>query len=123
MIQFKSVQVVLLASATLGISANAAAETVDFTDNGTFPTTFLIEGNVTVSGSSIIFILNGAGIGIVGGADNTLVDPGETISFAFTNPVSNVITELAFGRFGNTAENALNKVVDTAYMAVHFFKT
>jgi hypothetical protein len=88
-----SVQVVLLASATLGISANAAAETVDFTDNGTFPTPFLIEGNVTVSGSNILFVLNGAGIGIEGGVDNTLLDPGETMSFAFATPVTDVVID------------------------------
>jgi hypothetical protein len=90
MVHFKSIQAGLLAIAALGISTSAAAETVDFRDNGIFSTAVLTEGNVTVTGSANI---RGhvTGLGISGGVDALSLDPGETMTFSFATPVTDVV--------------------------------
>lgn len=103
MIHFKSIQVGLLATAALGISTNAVADTVDFTDNGGFTTSSLTEGIVTVTGSNDIEVTDNIGLSVVGGLADVILDPGETMSFAFTTPVTDVVigTYQAFDTDGN----------------------
>jgi len=93
MIQSKLFQIGLLATCGLaiGVADEASADTVDFTDNGNFQTPSLTEGNVTVSGSNSIQVTNGTGLGVAGGIADVIIDPGETITFSFANPVSNVV--------------------------------
>lgn len=91
MIRIKSIQAGLLATAILFMSGTAAADTVDFTDNGTFSTASLTEGIVTVTGSNNVQVVANFGLGIVGGVSSSVVDPGETMSFSFVDPVTNVV--------------------------------
>ena len=91
MIQFKSIQAGLLAIAVLAISTNAFADTVDFRDNGSFFTTSLTEGIVTVTGSGQVGVsINGLGISGSGTSAISL-EPGETMTFSFSTPVSDVV--------------------------------
>jgi hypothetical protein len=88
MIQFKSILVFLIAFVTLGISANATAETIDFRGKGTFVTSIweLSDSGgriLQISGSDILLVSVATGLGVVGGIDNTVLDSGETISFEF----------------------------------------
>lgn len=90
---FNSTAIALVATTGVatGFAENASAETVDFRDNGTFHTTSYAEGNVIVTGSNLIAVTSGLGIGVVGGIDHVTVDPGETITFDFRNPVTDVV--------------------------------
>lgn len=77
--------------ASLFVSADAnAEETANFQNLGTFQTPSLTVGSVTVTGSNLVNVLNLNGLGIVGGAFDSTIDPGETISFSFAGPASNV---------------------------------
>lgn len=71
-------------------TAAHAEETANFGDLGTFTTPSLTEGSVTVTGSNLVNVLQSGGLGIVGGTFDHTIDPGETISFSFANPASNV---------------------------------
>ena len=75
----------------LGMAGNAAADTVDFTDNGSFSTPSLTEGSVTVTGSDDLVVIDNDGLSVLGGVSSFVLDPGETMSFSFASPVSNVV--------------------------------
>jgi len=65
--------------------------TVDFTDNGAYQSASLAEGIVNVVGSNTLSITNHDGLGIVGGLQSLLLDGGESMSFSFATPVSDVV--------------------------------
>lgn len=80
----------LVVGAGIILGATAAmADTVDFTDNGTFSTQSLTEGIVTVTGSDAVSVRAGRGLGVLGGSP--LLEAGETLSFSFDNVVDNVL--------------------------------
>lgn len=72
------------------ISLSVQAATVDFRDDGTFVAPSYSEGGVTVTGSGDVHLLNVNGLGIVGGAFDSVVDSGEWIKFSFDMPAENV---------------------------------
>ena len=49
---------------TVGMAEEASAEVISFLDNGSLVTPSLTEGNVTVSGSGLLQVFEGAGIDI-----------------------------------------------------------
>jgi hypothetical protein len=87
----------------LGIAGDVFADTVDFTDNGSFITSDFLEANVTVSGSDLAIVIDGAGPGINGGLSSPLLDTGETMSFDFTDPVTDVVID-GFGIIDTTGD-------------------
>jgi hypothetical protein len=70
----------------MGTSGLAHATSTSFTGLGTFTTPTLLTGDVTVTGSADISVLQFNGLGIVGGFDDTVVDSFESISFFFASP-------------------------------------
>ena len=79
-------RVVLVVAAVLGLvgaGGPALATTERFTGLGTFTTPSIANGNLTVTGSADINVLQFNGLGIVGGFNDTVVDSLEFISFSF----------------------------------------
>ena len=89
----------LAAAALFAATGQAHAITVDFTFLGTFTTPSLSTGGVTATGSADINVLNGNGLGIVGGTVTTHVDFPEFITFSFDSP-SVTDVELGFPAIG-----------------------
>ena len=71
-----------------------AATFVLFDNDGTFSTPAFVEDNVTVTGSADVHLFQSNGLGIVGGASDTLVDSFEYVDFTFTTPVINATYRL-----------------------------
>lgn len=94
----------------LALSNVAMADTVDFRDNGSFQTISLTEGAVTATGSNTIQVLGGSGLGIVGSVSNAVLDPGETMTFTFSNPMENIV--IASFTPDDTVLNGLNLIAD-----------
>jgi hypothetical protein len=63
----------------------AQGVTVDYLNIGTFQTTELDQGGITVTGSSTVSVLNLNGLGIVGGSSDDSVDGLEVIEFSFNS--------------------------------------
>lgn len=76
----------------------ANAVTVDFTNLGSFQTAAWQQGALIVTGSGILNFLQYNGIGVLGITDSA-VDPGESVIFSFSSPVTYV--KLFNGALGN----------------------
>ncbi len=74
---------------TAALPQPAAADTINFTNQGTFTTSTLQLNNVTITALSspgnpgTVNVLNLAGLGVVGGIGNTVVDTAEALTFSF----------------------------------------
>ena len=90
--RIKPIHAALLGIALLYTSIDAAADTIDFRDNGNITTAALTEGIVTVTGSGLVRT-SIQGLGIDGGGAGTGgldLGPGETMTFSFATPVADV---------------------------------
>ena len=74
--RLQSLVVIALASTALLFSDNAQGVTVDYRTLGTFATPSLSQGDITVTGSGDVNVLNLNGLGIVGGFTNNTLDGG-----------------------------------------------
>jgi len=81
-------------SAVLLNTAAHAVTTVDFRDNGTFNASRFSEDILTVTSNvGPVGLLNGNGIGVVGGRSNNLIEVGETLNFSFSSRVENIFLD------------------------------
>lgn len=92
----RNVAACLVALPVAGLGFAADALTVSFTDDGTFSAPSVTEGIVTVTGSADVNVLNFNGLGVVGGVSDDSVDIGESLTFTFSVPV----TDVSLGRLG-----------------------
>ena len=63
--------------------ASGTVVVIDFTTLGTFTTSALIQGNLSVQGSADVSVLNLNGIGVVGGVFSDTLDGAEYLDFSF----------------------------------------
>jgi hypothetical protein len=70
----RTLRVIAAVLGLMGTSGLAHATTASFSGLGTFTTPTLITGDVTVTGSADVSVLQFNGLGIVGGFDDTVVD-------------------------------------------------
>ena len=101
---------VALAVLVTPTATEANAEQANFQNLGTFTTPSLTVGSVTVTGSNLVNVLNFNGLGIVGGQFDNTIDPGETISFSFADPASNVRVVIGCAAGDRNGDGLLLKV-------------
>jgi hypothetical protein len=92
-----------IAAATVALCLSAgvaSADTVNWSDDGTFTTASWSEGGVLVTGSADLNFLNLNGIGVVGGFDS-VVDSGEWLEFEAEGPVAFSLATFSGGSITN----------------------
>ena len=96
--QFNAPAILATSLLALGVSSEAMAETVDFTDNGNFEAITVEEGNVLVSGSSNVVVTNNVGLTIAGGISSSIFDPDETMIIDFNfGAASRLVSDVSIG--------------------------
>jgi hypothetical protein len=86
------------------VYVNAQPQTLYFDNQGTYRTARFQKAGVSVTPEvnvSLLNLLNLNGLGVVGGTDDSTLDPGESLLFQFSSPVTNVSYSVQFGANGD----------------------